>query len=263
MDAVLCMAAAHLHHLEPTKNEHHEAELQHFDYAVSSLRESLDKPITRHNSDALITAAFLICIQIWQSVDRDIPCIGTDDHYGLQNLLPFASGLKGVFLQTVGTRSEIWTKVAFYRPVIPIRACSDNTVFPSQLESSFEGLYDKLWPQTRDPDHFELYMRECKRLVPVLSLLKLSRCGVDISPLQSDVTRYIFTFPIMFSAEFIQLVKSGDRTVQIVLAHFYVAVSGLLPEKIWWAQRRTKHMLESLDPSFISDALEAVEIHES
>jgi hypothetical protein len=260
MEAVFCIAAAHLHHLHPSRDDYHVTELQHYAGAISGLRDILDQPLTCRNTDAMITCGFLLCLHGWTSVERNFPCVATDLQFGLDNLIPLTRGLKSIFMEMMGAKSEIWTKVAVYRPVIPIRACSDNTVFPAQLERSFEALYDKLWPHPRVSDHFELYMSECKRLIPVLSLLKLSRCGVGISPLQSDIVRYLFSFPILFSAGFVELLREGDKTGEIVLAHFYVAISGLVPEKFWWAQQRTKHMLAHLEAGFIIDALAAMEL---
>jgi hypothetical protein len=259
MDTALCIAAAHLRYLEPSKDEYRQAEMQHFASAVSGLRKILDGTITGRNPDAVVASSFLLYLHGWTSADPHSHCVMTDIHFGLDRLFPMGNGLKSIFQETSGSISEVWIKVATYRPVKPLTACSRNTVFPEQLERSFVELYHRLRPRDQDVSHFNVYMGECKRLVPVLSLLKLSSCGVDVSPLQPDVIRYLFSFPLLFSNGFRQLFKDDDKTVQIVIAHFYVAVSILVPEKFWWAQLCIKHILGILDRSFLTDAFNAVD----
>jgi hypothetical protein len=254
------MAAAHLHYLEPSKDEYRQAELQHLSSAIPALRSNLGGTITRRNADTIFACSLLLYHHAWASVEQDDSGLAPAVNFGLHTMISLAHGLKSVFLEIVGSSSEIWEKIALYKPKISIIECAKHTVFPAQLEKQFEAQYQRLRRcQDKDAHHFETYMQECRRLVSVLSVLKLSRCGVDISPLRSDIVRYLFTFPMLFSSDFLLLMEQRDDTVQIVLAHFYAAVSGLILEPYWWTRQRAKYMLENIESVYISDALGSIE----
>jgi hypothetical protein len=249
------MAAAHLHYLHPTKEEYHQAELQHLSNAIGGFRVTLAGEITPDNADALFACSLLLYHHAWSSLEQDTSSTAEDVNFDLCNLIPLASGLKSVFLETISTMSEVWKTVVMYHPRRPLTEWANRTNFPSELEQTFESLFQKIKPRERDAHEFETYMKECHRLIPILSMLKLSQCGVDISPLLYNIVRYLFTFPMRFSNEFILLMEKRTESAQAVLSHFYAAVTGLLSKRFWWTQRRAQYMLGKIRGTVLEEAL--------
>jgi hypothetical protein len=259
MQALFCMSAAHLHYLEPHKAEYREAEMQNLARALGGLAEALESPITSENVDVLCNCSMLLYHHAWCSTTNEMPISSAEYYFGLQSLIPLAKGVKSVMMASIGQVTSPWFKVAAYRPVILIKEFSKHTAFPSKLEQEFQSKYEVLGSNRGSlACHFEIYMAECRRLIPVLSVLKLRQLGADISHIQADLTRYLFTYPVLFGSEFLEAMRERDVGVQIVLAHFYVAVSTLIPDKFWWAHRRMKYLLESIDGQFMQDAFATV-----
>jgi hypothetical protein len=255
MQAVFCMSAAHLHYLEPHKEDYREAEMHNLSCALGGLAKTLESPITSENVDVLCNCSMLLYHHAWCSTTHEKPGSSAEYYFGLESLIPLAKGVKSVMMASIGHVTSPWFKVAAYRPVVLIKEFSKHTAFPSELEQEFKSKYDLL---TSNPGplvcQFEIYMAECRRLVPVLSALKLRQLGADISHIQSDLTRYLFTYPVLFGPEFLEAMRGRDVSVQIVLAHFYLAVCTLIPHKFWWAHRRMKYLLESVEKKFMQDA---------
>jgi hypothetical protein len=259
MQAVFCMSAAHLHYLEPDKVEYRVAEMQNLDCALRGLAETLESPITSDNVDVLCNCSMLLYHHAWCSTTHDRTLSPDEYYFGLESLIPLAKGVKSVMMASIGQVTSPWFKVAAYRPVVLITELSKHTTFPSTLTQDFKCKYEVL-TATHGPlvRHSEVYMAECRRLVPALSALKLRQLGADISHIQSDLTRYLFTYPVLFGPEFLEAMRERDVGVQIVLAHFYVAVCTLIPEKFWWAHRRMKYLFQSIDGQFMQDAYATV-----
>jgi hypothetical protein len=259
MQAVLCMSAAHLHYLEPCKEAYREAETQNLACALGGLAGALKSPITSENVDVLCDCSMLLYHHAWCSTTHDESVSSAEYYFGLESLIPLAKGVKSVMTASIGQVTSPWFKVAAHRPVVSIENFSRHTAFPSELKQEFKSKYELL-SSNRGPlaCHFEIYMAECLRLIPVLSVLSLHQLGADISPIQSDLTRYLFTYPILFGPEFLGAMRERDFSVQIVLAHFYVAVCTLIPDKFWWAHRRMKYLSESIGGHFMRDAFATV-----
>jgi hypothetical protein len=259
MQAVFCMSAAHLHYLEPHREDYREAEMRSLAYALGGLAEALENPITFENVDVLCNCSMLLYHHAWCSTTNDKSVSSAEYYFGFESLIPLAKGVKSVMMASIGQVTSPWFKVAAYRPVILITDFSKHTTFPSQLEQEFKSKYEVLASKCGPLAHdFEIYMAECRRLIPALSVLKLHQLGANICHIQSDLTRYLFTYPVLFGPEFLEAMRERDVGVQIVLAHFYVAVSTLIPEKFWWAHRRMKFLLESLDGKFMQGAFATV-----
>ena len=261
MQAVFCMSAAHLHYLEPHKGDYREAEMQNLASTLGGLAESLESPITSKNVEVLCNCSMLLYHHAWCSTIHEKPVSSAEYYFGLESLIPLAKGVKSVMMASIGQITSPWFKVAAYRPVILITEFSKHTAFPSKLEQEFKNKYEVLTSK-HGPlvCHFEIYMAECRRLVPALSALKLRHIGADISHMQSDLTRYLFTYPVLFGTEFLEAMRERDVTVQIVLAHFYVAVCTMIPEKFWWAHTRMEYLLASIDEQFMQDAFATVDL---
>lgn len=121
----------------------------------------------------------------------------------------------------------------------------------------------QLYPD--DPVTLAAFSESAGRLAPILAVLSSSmdvqEVPMDIydsnvfSPSQTqtneptvrltDITRYLFSYPIHFCPAFRSLVATHDRRALFLLLHFFHAVRRLLPaDRCWWSVRRAK-LLES------------------
>ena len=255
MEVVLCIAATHLHYLNPTDEEYHEAELQHLSNAISGFRKTLQAPITQQNADALFGCSILLYYHAWASSDKNESDLAAEIGFGLGSMIILAHGPHSIFMQTFQSRTTVWDSMAMHSPRRSINEYVGKTYFPAELEQTFKKHFYECKSRDTGIHRFKLYMAECKRLIPVISVLKLSQNGVDMSPLLADVTRYLFTFPMLFGQGFLQLMKKRDESVQIVLTYYYAAVSGLMPDTCWWIRRRMQEIAQYTDSDFVKDVL--------
>lgn len=64
---------------------------------------------------------------------------------------------------------------------------------------------------------------------------------------QSDIVRYVSTFPMMCFGPLLALISSGDSRILVLLFHIYRVVRVLLPgEQYWWCRRRVEVMEEAI-----------------
>ncbi|GAB1320481.1 hypothetical protein MFIFM68171_10691 [Madurella fahalii] len=74
---------------------------------------------------------------------------------------------------------------------------------------------------------------------------------------QSDIVRYVSTFPMMCFGPLLALISSGDSRILVVLFHIYRVVRVLLPgEQYWWCRRRVEVMEEAIGRELSSRGLE-------
>ena len=67
------------------------------------------------------------------------------------------------------------------------------------------------------------------------------------APLLADLTRCVFSFPILCRGSFVASLHNNDLDAFFLLYHFYRAVRQLLPEKtFWWAHGRAAIMEQAL-----------------
>ncbi len=81
----------------------------------------------------------------------------------------------------------------------------------------------------------------------MLSLLSItSRLGPSVPNLlhlKADIARLFFTFPVVCSGSFRQMIRQGDERALIVLFHFHRATRILLSDpETWWAHERSRVM---------------------
>jgi hypothetical protein len=254
MNAVMCMAAAHLHYIDPKNEEYREAELEHSTNAITGFRATLTAGITHQNADALMGCSILLYNHAWASFERD------DSSFGLNSLVILSRGPADILMQTFNTRSGCWDMLAVYSPKATINEWLKDSNLPAELEQAFENHFYSQKSRDVQSRHFETCMQECRRLIPVLSMLKLRQSGVDISPLLSDIIRYISSFPWRFGDCFLDLMKARDDSAQIVIAYYYIALLEFVPEKYWWSQQRIKDLQGRIDPGCVKEALKYIDM---
>jgi hypothetical protein len=108
---------------------------------------------------------------------------------------------------------------------------------------------------------YEAYMNVAARLSILLSLLSgkgedwttlmgvdTSSSALDIQPeLLCDVSRVVYTFPLMFHHSFLSMLHDNDSRALLLLYYFYRMVQDLLPKKdCWWASDRAEVMQQRL-----------------
>jgi hypothetical protein len=151
-----------------------------------------------------------------------------------------------------------------YSPKVALAMAVQNTTIPEELEEAFKKQCLLVHPDGLENWQYETFMAECRRLIPVISVLKLRDRGLaDVSRMQASIVRFLFTWPILLSDGLIEMEKQGDSLACLVLFHFFTAVARSDVESLWWARRRTRFVLERIRHEFKGFELEALDIFAS
>lgn len=265
MHSVLSMAAAHINFEHPGDTRLVEAELSHQSAAISGLREALNREITSSNSDALFACSVLLYHHAWTRTDdgSDDPSIAVDFPSGIRDLIPLGTGIKGLVMETVLARTGIWQETMAYSPRVALHMCMRGTRFPEEVEARFEQQYLAVCPE--DPEkrswRYEAYMTECKRLVPVVSVLRLREEGMDCTLLTKSIVRYLFTWPVLLREGFFELIKQKDRLGLLILFHFFQAVVRSNIEGTWWSKKRSDFIIEKITKNCADSSVRMVNLY--
>lgn len=106
------------------------------------------------------------------------------------------------------------------------------------------------WSDHQSADGYAAYTHVTNRLSALLSLLPIDSQDtsepsvLEICPdLLPDVSRVVYTFPIIFHPRFTDMLYKSDPRILILLYHFFRMVNFLLPkDECWWATRRAKSL---------------------
>ena len=140
----------------------------------------------------------------------------------------------------------------------------DDTTVPQELEEAFEKQYLLVRRDGLDSWQFDAFMTECRRLIPVMSVLKLRDRGLlDIEPITASIVRYLFTWPILLTKGFFEMETQGDSLARLVLFHFFTTVARSGIESMWWARRRTHFTLERIGRDFDESGLQVLDMFAS
>jgi hypothetical protein len=248
MHSILMISAAHLHFLEPNNESYREAETFHLSRASRGLRSAISAELRTENAVVLCSCSALLYSQAWSSRGEEYDRPAGERE--LDFLVRLGAGLKGIFLDQ-SVWPGIWNSVEFgeeiaFRPVVVLSECAKQTGLPEQMKIAFQREYDSVRGRKDEGNHFAVCAAEFTRLIPPLSVTRLGQTGVDISHLEAAVVRYLYSWPILLSKEFIELMKGRDATTDLVFYHFYAAVTAAASNTYWWAQRRAPHLSEIL-----------------
>jgi hypothetical protein len=270
MCAILMIGASHLAYLNPENETYKKAELEYATAASHGLREALESAVDEGTANALFMVGIMLCNHAWSS-SLDVDDL-TTSAIDMDLLVPLGTGIRRILLSTEVWmyiwRSEIFAEAIAFSPKLSLDECANRTVFPLQLHVALRNEYQSIWPTTDDDPvenaHFEAYMVEATRLIPVVAVLKLGRCGIAVAPLEQAIVRYLYTWPIILFPDFVEMINQKHKSVELLFYHYYKAVEAGIPEKYWWAQRRTKYMIQALgsrlrDKSIVPVDLLAVE----
>jgi hypothetical protein len=267
MHAMLMMSAAHLSFLEPWNEDYSKAESFHLSHASKGLRAAIASQHVDENVQACFGAGILIYNQSWTA-----RCGQHDEtnaeHPGPDFLVPLATGLKDVLNQPDNWAcilgSDLYQHCGGTIPRLILENCVINTVFPVQLEEGFRVQYASVLGQPASGDHFNTCMKEFERLIPAIAVIKLSRCGLNISTeLEPQFIRYLFTWPVILDKEFVKLTQAADVITRLIFYYYYSAVVSGFPEKYWWAQRRPKFTMKKLYDSLLAEGIVPADIMHS
>jgi hypothetical protein len=240
MHSILMMSSAHQHFLHPHNDVLLRQELHHQGEALSALQKIIPNAITSQNADAVFAASLLLYHHAWSACPP-----GMVNGLGFEDLLPLGQGLKDLFIETISTRHNIWMTVAGYNPKTTVEKWSKHTVFPANIEAALNSDYLRLPGRYLGDANYAGYFDEIQRLIPLLSISKMKQLGVDVTPLQHDLTRLALTYPILFGEEGLRLATLGDDAALIASVRFFEVMDDLVPAKYWWKERRVRIMLEA------------------
>lgn len=116
--------------------------------------------------------------------------------------------------------------------------------------NTLQGAQILQWLDYQSADEHSAYTHVTNRLSALLSLLPIDSqetsepSVLEICPdLLLDVSRVVYTFPIMFHPKFTDMLFKSDTRILILLYHFFRMVNSLLPkEECWWAARRSESL---------------------
>jgi hypothetical protein len=245
MSAVLLVAAAHINHYLPEHDPRRRTPLHHFSIALSGLRAALSMEITVSSLEPIISCGFLlfhytwICIpQLNSGMDVAAPFQEKISHlHGLKDCLMMVYDL---FIKTT------WKNVMRYSPKIALcnflleagRKGDDlEGIF---LHTVFCGLGTKLAVNASADNVLAL-----SRLLIPLSVICL-KSPESKESIESDLHRYLFTWPTMCTKGFVQQVNEGNPTSLTILLYYYAAIVSVHSEKIWYMRDGATYMYRAL-----------------
>jgi hypothetical protein len=244
------MAAAHLRHQYPANNDYQQAELHHQSRAIIGLRSSLSGNIREGEADAILACNLLLYNQAWSSLDQSSNLSTLDVALDLEMdfFFTLATGTMRILrhgnIPHFVRSSSIFGEEAARGPKALLQ-CAQLTIYPQELEQTFRHEFAHS-SSNANKEHLETFMKECRRLIPVISVIKLRNYGCSTPPLETAIVRYLFCWPMLVSDAFISLIKQRDSLARLVLFYFYITVATGLSGKYWWAQRRAEHMAKSI-----------------
>ncbi|KAF2093616.1 hypothetical protein NA57DRAFT_61322 [Rhizodiscina lignyota] len=268
MHAALAIAASHLQYLQPHERKYQQLELHHISVALHGFRNALSGPITAATANGLISGAILLFHNSWSSTDFRNNNADGGLYFQGDSLFPLAAGLARLVWETRYLRDpSFFEPIVAYGPAASVMGHVEQTGLPSQLELFLRGCYNSLRSQGAAPEDDAVYMSAAKRLIPALAILKLDLTGHDMVNVKSDVARWLFTWPAKSEHALRKLIKSNYDAAQILLLYYYTAVLKLLPEKCWWARKRSKFfcelILRQLDGKPESSIQWALDLHKA
>lgn len=264
MHAILSMAAAHLKATHAVDQTYTERELQHQSAAIKGLQSTLAGGVTKENSDAIFASSLLLYHHAWTTVDDDNSSFTVNLPCSLVDLIPIGTCIKGMVMETGLLRTSMWQEAVAYSPRIALMLCVQHTTVPQELEEAFKKQYLLVRPDELDSWQYEAFMAECRRLIPVMSVLKLRDRGLlDIAPITTSIVRYLFTWPVLLAEGFFEMERQEDSLARLALLHFFTAVAKSGIESMWWARQRTRFTLDRISRDFDESGLQVLDMFAS
>lgn len=252
MCAILMIASAHLSHSASDDRQLRTLELQHLLNTAAGMRQSLTARDDSSGTDVVLATGLLLYTHAWASPANSRNTDQAKDHtLDIDFLVPlgvkFRSIVQEIALADI-LRSSIFGYMARFRPKLELLNAVRCTDLSQRLEDQLSSEYQSTWPicNHRDNARFELYAAECKRLLPVISVLKLAETGCDIGFLESSIVRYLYSWPMLIADEFVDLIESRAPCADLLFWHFCTTLRSSPACLYWWATRRTEVMAETL-----------------
>jgi len=242
MHAILVMTASHLRHLQPQETCFRKEELEHFSQVIPAFNAALSAPVTKDNIHALGACSLLILQYAWACPDLTARDSDNAVDFGFGGLSGLYSGMRSLGLSLLALQDQYFQSVMFYRPIDAIKCYSEGSHIPAELEDFFIHCCQcPEWRKSGDED-FSIRMEAARRLIPILSALKLGEKQLQESGLMPDILRYLFVLPLLSSESYSQLLRNNDEPSLVILLYYFALVRKLLGEKFWWTRERSNHL---------------------
>jgi len=220
--------------------------LEHFSQAISGFNAALSGSITEDNAYTLLACSILILQYSWACPELTGREANNAIDFGFGNLLGLYSGMRQLALVILAINDPYIYSFMFYRPIHEIMRYSENTNVPLELEGFFTHCCQCPKWSGAEGGNFRTRMDAARRLIPILSALKLGHAELEASGLMLDVSRYLFALPFLSSDEFVQLLRNDDEPSLVILLYYYALVLRLLSGKFWWMRERSAHLCQWL-----------------
>ena len=170
------------------------------------------------------------------------------DSDGWDILLGLYSGVRNIvvsFWEAKDSRSR-FTPGLIYSPRLSIERYLENQAVPQDIEACFSHCL----ACTKICDDVELDVEECmdaaQRLTVIWCALKLGMSALESSGIYLDVARYLFTWPNLHSAGFVNLINTRNGRCQAILLYYFAGIIRFRSERLWWMRRRAVYMFDSI-----------------
>ena len=252
MCAIFMVASAHLSHNALDDRNFRTMELQHSLKTAAGMRRSLTARSDSSSTEVVLATGLLLYTQAWASPANSRDTDQALDHtLNIDFLVPLGVKFRSIVQQTAIadiSQSSIFGSMARFRPQLELLNAVRCTGLSQRLEDELSNEHQSTWPicNHRDNARFELYATECKRLLPVISVLKPAETGRDIRFLESSIVRYLYSWPMLIAHDFVDLIKNRAPCADLLFWHFYSTLRSSPACLYWWATRRIEVMAETL-----------------
>lgn len=242
MHAILSLAAAHQQAIGQDESAlMNQVTLHHQVEAIHGLR-AVTEGGTQQNQDAVVGTALLLYHHTWATPDQD------NELFPYQSLLPIAAlPYKEVMLGTVFKGPSMWQPIFVYSPKLALEAFSMHTTLADELQVFFDEQFRLICPdESLDSQQFGIFTAQSRRLIPVVAVILL-RAGETANQsewITSSVVRYLATWPLLCSGEFLEMERRKDPLAYVILWQYFMAIDRCGIPSMWWTRKRTKFALE-------------------
>jgi hypothetical protein len=291
MHAILMISASHLYTVtaDPsTKAAYREIESLHSTHASSGLRAALSA-VTANNASAVFAASILLYIQAWKcdfkppsDENNHATCsaighpIGPDERAMFFDfMVPLGAGIRQMLFEhetyEFMSNSPIFMTLALWSPRADLVRCAEEKGDPALMEE-FSVHLDQVFARRHGHlDTFAICEVEFERLKPAYLILHMQKQGLisldDDPQLDFAMARYLFSWPILLSQDFVTLAKERDTCVKIVMFYYFSAIgramdakNGQVRERYWWAKDRIQFGLPTMGKKLRSEGIEALDL---
>lgn len=252
MSAVFMITSAHISH-NTLDGCYNRLQLQYSSIASAGVRQVLLSGIKPNNMEVILATGLLLYTEAWASPSQSsVTAHGSKHATETDFLIPLGIRLRRILSQATQDhllRSSIFGSAIMYSPKVELLRAVKHTELAEKFRVEFSREYQRIWPVHKDQstNQYELYMVECERLLPVLTVLTLVESEFALHYVDGALVRYLYSWPMMITPGFALLIENRAPCADLLLWHFYTTVQSTPTRLQWWASKRVAAMVSVLE----------------